>query len=138
MMASRIQLRRRPKGWRLPENTVVVSRPRPFSNPYRVVEDEHGLGWWCMVDRQNGFVFTTREAAQAQAVLLFREMVEASPELRAAIRAELAGRNLACWCRLCPAHREHGRPLGVACEACEPCHVDPLLEFANPLRCEAA
>ena len=37
----------------------------------------------------------------------------------AAARKELGGMNLACWCRLCPAHAA-GKPLGVQCDACEP------------------
>lgn len=45
--------------------------------------------------------------------------------------AELACKNLACWCRLCAAHA-HGRPLGAICSECAPCHVDPLLALANP------
>lgn len=123
----RVQLSRR-KGWRIPENTVVVARPQRFSNPYRLVEDR--LGCWCMLDGEHGLVFQTRKAAQAQAVLLYRELVDENGDIRAWIRGELAGRNLACWCRLCPEHAA-GRPLGITCEACDPCHVDVLLAVAN-------
>ncbi|MDC6684930.1 DUF4326 domain-containing protein, partial [Leclercia adecarboxylata] len=34
----RIQLSRR-KGWRMPENTVKVSRPTVFGNPFKVSAD---------------------------------------------------------------------------------------------------
>jgi len=82
-MPERVQLSRR-KGWRKPENTVVVSRPSKWGNPFPIAE----LG-------------------RARAVAAFREML-GDPAARAAahypepdeIRAALAGRNLACWCPL--------------------------------------
>ena len=42
----------------------------------------------------------------------------------------LRGKDLACWCHLCDAHKD-GKPLGVECADCAPCHVDVLLEIAN-------
>jgi Domain of unknown function (DUF4326) len=39
-MAERVRLRRA-KGWRKPPNTVVVSRPSRFGNPF---------GCWCPAD----------------------------------------------------------------------------------------
>lgn len=47
------------------------------------------------------------------------------------IKSGLAGINLACACRLCPAHKENGLPLGAKCNGCSPCHADVLLEIAN-------
>lgn len=47
-----------------------------------------------------------------------------------AMMSDLRHMNLACFCKLCPEHID-GKPLGVVCEACEPCHVDVLLEVAN-------
>lgn len=44
--------------------------------------------------------------------------------------AAIRGRDLACWCRLCPAHAD-GKPLGVECPDCAPCHADLLLATAN-------
>jgi hypothetical protein len=43
---------------------------------------------------------------------------------------ELRDRNLACWCALCPTHAA-GKPLGVECADCAPCHADCLLEVSN-------
>ena len=85
MTPKRIQLRRT-KGWRLPANTVVVSRPTRWGNPFRI-----GAG-------------TTR----AQAVARFRRMFEAhggyagnGPKIPSdEVRRELKGKNLACWCPL--------------------------------------
>lgn len=46
------------------------------------------------------------------------------------VRAALRCKDLACWCVLCPEHKD-GLPLGVTCDACSPCHADVLLELAN-------
>lgn len=43
----------------------------------------------------------------------------------------LKAKNLGCFCHLCPTHKEKGKPLGVVCAECDPCHVDVLLEVAN-------
>ena len=84
-----------------------VARPGPWGNPFTIaaVMDDTGLG---------------KEAAQAEAVARYGRWIsgalegpKAPPEIKA-IRAELGGRNLACWCR-----------------AGTPCHVDALLELAN-------
>ena len=47
------------------------------------------------------------------------------------VRRDLVGRNLACWCDLCPIHGRTGKPTDVACSDCAPCHADVLLELAN-------
>lgn len=86
----RIQLRRT-KGWRKPAGAIVVARPTRWGNPFPVAD--HGA---------------------SRAVELFREHVTADPELLSAVRAELAGKQLCCWC-----------PLDA------PCHADVLLELAN-------
>lgn len=86
----RIQLRRT-KGWRKPPGAVVVARPTKWGNPYPVAE--HG---------------------RSEAVRLYREHLGQHPEIIAAARRELAGRDLACWC-----------PIG------QPCHADVLLDVAS-------
>lgn len=108
----RIQLSRR-KGWRKPENTVVVSRPSIWGNPYAVARS----GWWDVV--RGDWVCSshaTKANAAAEAVRRFeiamRNGWHGLDSLSA--RRELAGKNLACWC-----------PLD------QPCHVDALLEIAN-------
>lgn len=104
----RIQLSRR-RGWRLPEGALSVARPGGYGNPYRV--GVHGTAAECI--------------AKMRADLL-AELAAGGHRLR-----KLHGRSLACWCRLCPAH-EHGKPLGVDCPDCAPCHADMLLMLANP------
>ncbi len=92
----RIQLRRE-KGWQKPPDAVVVARPTKWGNP-----------------------FTTADAgSRAASVVAFRTRLLGPPEVRhypsdEEIRAELAGRDLCCWCR-----------------PDQPCHADVLLEIAN-------
>lgn len=74
MKPKRIQLRRT-KGWRKPANTVVVSRPSIWGNPFTIVE--HG-----------------RDGA----VALYRQMLAGRGHLK--LRRDLQGKNLACWCPL--------------------------------------
>lgn len=120
----RIQLSRK-KGWRKPDNAVVVSRPSRFGNP--VICTPHGCErkpcgccepYRCCVDVFREYVVSGIEnrpsctgsfsiAAEALAGYPRRTaLVEALPTLR--------GKDVACWC-----------PLD------KPCHGDVLLELAN-------
>ena len=72
----------RAKGWRKPENTVVVARPSIWGNPYQSGTDGDG-------DR-------------AYLVQLYSDYL-ARPEqaeLVARIKRDLRDKNLACWCPL--------------------------------------
>jgi hypothetical protein len=82
-MPQRVQLSRR-KGWRMPPDTVRVSRPGPWGNPFAVGG----------IDPQTGGVIANR----ARAVDLFEHALDPARAARA--RHELKGRNLACWCPL--------------------------------------
>jgi Domain of unknown function (DUF4326) len=77
MKPQRIQ-RKRTRGFKLPPNTVSVTRPGKWSNPF-VVSIE-------------------RDAAQC--VELYRAMLLRNQEFRWQACAELRGKNLACWCKL--------------------------------------
>ena len=99
----RLQLQRA-RGWRKPEGAVVVARPSRWGNPY-TAEDA---------------------GSRAAALVAFRTRLAGPPESRRypsdeEIRAELGGRDLACWC---PLVDEDGHRV--------PCHADVLLELANP------
>jgi len=96
-MADRIQLSRA-KGWRMPPNTVVVSRPSLWGNPFKAAD--YGRG----------------EHAQAIAMTLFECWLEepAQKPLVAAIKRDLRGKNLACWCK-----------------SGTPCHADVLIKIAK-------
>ena len=99
----RIQLSRK-KGWRMPPNTVIVSRPSKWGNP-------HWRGTGCRMTAAHCF-----RCDLLLAVLLpmtskdpYRWMAEHIEELR--------GKNLACWC-----------PLDMPDYYC---HAGVLLELAN-------
>lgn len=108
MSPQRIQ-RSRAAGWRKPDNAVIVDRTSKWGNPYL-------LG-----DVIRAFPSLTVEQCQAFVVNQFRDLIR-SPQLRAQhgypsdaeIRAELAGKDLVCWCK--PG---------------DPCHASTLLEIAN-------
>ena len=122
MKPKRIQ-RRRTRGWKMPKGAVYVGRPTKWGNPMRV-------GMY-------------RDFTRADAVEHFKRWVNGQEalnatewgngygaELKEAIRRELRGKSLACWCHLCERHKD-GKPLGIECSACDPCHADIELEIAN-------
>lgn len=77
---------------RVPAGAVYVGRAAPglrrspYANPFRPTE--------------------LTAAARADAARRFRDWICARPELLAAARAELAGKDLACWCPPGPCHGE--------------------------------
>lgn len=73
----RIQLKRT-KGWRMPPNTVKVTRPGKWGNPWRVWKD----------------------ANAAECVAKYRHLIANniwSFPIKQNIQDELRGKNLACW-----------------------------------------
>lgn len=80
---------------RVPEGAVKVTRPGRWGNP-------HPIGKPCKFC--GGAVHDRLES-----IARFRQEVDAE-----AVRRELKGKDLACWCR-----------------PDEPCHADVLLEIAN-------
>ena len=104
----RIQ-RQRSKGWRMPENTVYVGRPSKWGNPWS--PNNHSV-----VTIKAGRVTDSRPGTIEECIESYREDIKTGSIGLSipTIRAELAGKNLACWC-----------PLNQAC------HADILLELAN-------
>jgi hypothetical protein len=91
--------RRRVPGWRMPAGTRYVGRGSHWGNPHPVNEACEACG---------GVLHSP-----VQAVVLFREHLAQHPELLARV-GELAGQNLACWCK-----------------PTQPCHADVLIDLAN-------
>lgn len=121
----RLQIRRT-KGWRKPVGAIYVGRPGKWGNPYRigdVIADS-------ALDTENHI--TVKDGQHAIRLFTADTLsdVIGNPLAEALMAEELRGHDLACWCRLCPAH-EDGKPLGVECADCAPCHADVLLEVAN-------
>lgn len=113
----RIQLRRF-KGWRMPPNTVKVDRSTKWGNPFRSTSQSSQNAdavqrFRAHIDRRGGFMPSG-------------ERFVGSPMITVTdIRSELAGKCLGCWCALCDRHR-NGKPIGLQCDDCEPCHSDVL------------
>lgn len=97
--------RKRTKGWRMPEGAVYVGRGSRWGNPFKV-------GAQGFIFEKGAVFYRGAGATAANVTKLYRE--EVAPKLREAARAELAGKDLACWC---PPDQH--------------CHADVLLEIAN-------
>lgn len=123
--------RQRKKGWRAPEGAKYVGRPTTYANHWAVVRTPagwaarwtagsfgHGQPWHPTGDRRFVLAATELDARRA-AVDLFRDYIEAWPELAAAARLSLRGRDLMCWCPL----PKPGQP--------DHCHAATLLAIAN-------
>lgn len=106
MIPCRIQ-RKRTKGWRIPESTVCIGRGNEFGNPFAVRPDQEPGK---RLNQSYIAVQTVEDAVECYRLMC----AERGEEWLAHIRAELRGKNLACWC-----------PLD------QPCHADVLLEIAN-------
>ncbi|MEV7975374.1 DUF4326 domain-containing protein [Streptomyces sp. NPDC086519] len=113
----RIQ-RRRTKGWRLPDNAVIVSRPSRFGNPFTIKDaidaemgDPHSAcaqnyAEWLRVGAEGGWYEETYRVGKQ--VFDRRRILDDLHLLR--------GKDLACTC-----------PLD------KPCHADVLLRLAANL-----
>lgn len=106
-MPERIQ-RKRTKGWRMPEGAVYVGRPAAWGNPFRPGEP------YRFFNAQGQLVMGIAPNNKARLAELFMIYMRSRTDMYEQIRADLAGRDLACWCR-----------------TDGPCHADVLLEIAN-------
>jgi len=83
----------------MPANTVSVTRPGPWGNPY-------GLGDGITVGGFRDGKQWSRPAEAADLVRFFEAYLARNPELVARARLALTGKNLACYCPLgSPCHR---------------------------------
>jgi len=112
-MPERIQLQRT-AGWRMPANTIKVTRPGAYGNPFVVWR--HDDGQWMVSESSCHWQAPSKEAAQALAVEKFAASITKSTGHYGGRTwlAPLRGKNLACWCK--PG---------------TPCHADVLLRLAN-------
>lgn len=104
MKAKRIQ-RSRKAGWRKPENTVNVTRPGKWGNPFN---------WQAYKYYQvsPGGKPNSPKLCKELSVKDFKRTL--TPEKIASIKRELKNKDLMCWCK-----------------ESDPCHGDVLLEIAN-------
>jgi hypothetical protein len=100
-MAARLQRTRPRKKGQLgmPPGSKYVGRGSRWGNPARVVYRKDTRGWHVEIDNAGSVgTWPTAAAARPFAVEVYRSHIKAHPELAEAARAELAGRDLACWC----------------------------------------
>lgn len=98
----RIQ-RRRTKGWRMPPNTISVSRPSKWGNPCRSGGGAGVIAYQMWIEQSAAGLVPDEDSGG-----MFTKSFPAGD------LAELRGKNLACWCKLDQA-----------------CHAELLLEIAN-------
>lgn len=101
----------------MPENTVYVGRGSKWGNPYRVVPLHRSGPFDIMIGEHFCGQSTGRYLAHKMVKNRFiqaQKMGWHNTLPNDYTRAELAGKNLACWC-----------PLDM------PCHADVLLQLAN-------
>lgn len=124
-MPKRIQMTRN-KPWRAENpDAVIVARPTKWGNQWRIVPVRDNWFPWgeaadvihektgSSIGRFSQFTRMKGTGAPYWACHAYRR--DLTEELIADARRELAGRDLACWCRLD-----------------QPCHGDVLLSIANP------
>lgn len=75
----------------VPKQAVYVGRPTKFGNPFEIGVD----------------------GTRSEVIRKYKAWLRTQPELIAAIRKELAGKDLVCWC------------------APKACHADVILQIAN-------
>lgn len=102
----------------MPENTVSVTRPGKWGNPFRVggnfmVGDPNmktifRMSWCEAIEPEAGF---TKIADAAMAVDFYKRLMASGYRKDL---SDLRGKNLACWCKIG-----------------DPCHADVLIELAN-------
>lgn len=118
--------RKRTRGWRKPENSVIIDRTSKFGNPFKIMGDMI----YCdashrrkILDKWVFFGMAIQGMEQQALVDLHRQWlngetwdskVKPCPYSKEDIRKELAGKDLICFCK-------EG----------EGCHGDALLEIAN-------
>lgn len=102
-MPERVQLSRA-KGWSMPPNTEMVDHTTKWGNPFKV-----GL--------KNPYGTLTKNARHAWQIYL--GFAPQNEQLVAAARAELRGKNLACWCKRPGPYED------------DTCHAAVLLKLAN-------
>ncbi len=98
--------RKRTKGWKMPPNTVSVTRPGRWSNPRKV-------GMYRGYTAADAVADYRRWLAREDGCRSW-EGVYGLPPTTEEIQRELRGKNLACFCALD-----------------QPCHRNVLLEIAN-------
>ena len=117
-MPQRVQRTRKAGQPGIPAGAKYVGRGTRWGNPYKVVEHARHH---TVVNPDGGIIYSADNPTDARRVAVdwYRAWLSSQSSLLAAIRRELAGRDLACWCPL----PEPGDP--------DHCHAAVLLEHTS-------
>lgn len=117
MKPVRIQ-RKRTKGWRMPANTYYAGRPGKLGNPFIAIDKNDRSAVQKSVAYFRAWVTAhgnfSVPIGPSSGVSVSRVPHWNEPNEIRQLISQLAGKNLACFCRLD-----------------QPCHVDVILELAN-------
>lgn len=110
--------RKRVNGWRMPENSIYVGRPTIYGNPFKfgMVFTEADIIYGSL-NHQITIHLVGKPLTAQDCVNLYKHLMTDTHFGVLLInkwRSELAGHDLACWCK-------EG----------EPCHADVLIELLN-------
>lgn len=106
----RIQ-RRRVKGWRMPPDTVSITRPGKWGNPFKVGSYSYEVDAF-ILNPFNAKPVLVKDVEMS--LRMYKEYIDREVKFKRRNLEELRGKNLACFCK-------EG----------EPCHGDVLLELSN-------
>ena len=104
----------------MPPNTVSVTRPGRWGNPF-VVGEVYVRRRMCPGGGEESNIVVDAE----HAVRLFRRFTARETLYQIDAYRELRGKDLACWCPLVDRHGEY-----------VPCHADVLLSLVNDIAME--
>lgn len=125
-MVKRIQ-RKRVKGWKKPPNTVIVSRPSKWGNPF-ILEDGK-----IYIQTKGKKAFLCNGDAE-KAVRLFESIMVnrlLEGEYGIAIQDIVTIALLSSKYTKLPLHELKGKNLACFCPEGQPCHADVLIKLAN-------
>lgn len=120
-MPKRIQ-RKRTKGWKMPENTVSITRPGKWGNPFQAIKHPflHD-GMFRVVTRGN-------YGDRCEEIIISYPL--SYPSYNEALAASLSMYN--DYVKTLPTNVLRGKDLACFCKEGDPCHGDILLKHANP------
>jgi hypothetical protein len=113
----RIQ-RKRTKGWRMPENTISVTRPGKWGNPFKLGDNLKEIDKLLLLKADlNLQEITAGIVTRDVSIKLYNSWLSNTDEgvkVQSAAHQELKGKNLACFCSIN-----------------DLCHGDILIKIAN-------
>lgn len=110
MKPKRIQ-RKRTKGFKLPPNTICVSRPSKWGNPFKV-DKRFDIWGQFVTQKMSRYHYSHKIKDLQDSLFRYTDYLQRMIKFGHLDISELKGKNLACWC-----------PID------KPCHADILLKL---------